>query len=99
IDWTNQTVILGSRNTTMEALAAYIPTLMELNRPVVDETGLAGKYDYELNFTPPWKAPKPEDGEALLDLTGPTLLDALKDQLGLKLKSTHAPVPTLVIDH
>ena len=34
-----------------------------------------------------------------LDLTGPALLEALKDQFGLKLKSTRGSIQILVIDH
>jgi bla regulator protein BlaR1 len=99
IDWTNNTVILGSRNTTIEMLMDFLPALVHLDQPVVDQTGLNGKFDLELNFTPPWRTPKEPSTDAQLDLTGPTFEDALKDQLGLRLKSTRAPVQTLVIDH
>jgi uncharacterized protein (TIGR03435 family) len=98
LDWTNNTVILGSRNTTIEMLVDFLPALLELDRPVVDQTGLSRKFDYELNFTPPWKMSKEQTADAQLDLTGPTFFEALKDQLGLKLKSTKAPVQILVID-
>ena len=99
LDWTDNTSILGSRNTTMEMLADYVPLLVQLDRPVVDQTGLNGKFDYEVNFTPPWKMPKDQNADGQLDLAGPTFLEALKDQLGLKLKPTRAPIKTLVIDH
>jgi bla regulator protein blaR1 len=98
LDWTNNTVILGSRNTTIEMLVDFLPALLELNRPVVDQTGLTGKFDYEVNFTPPWKMPKEQSPGTQLDLTGPTFSEALKNQLGLKLKSTRASIQTLVID-
>jgi uncharacterized protein (TIGR03435 family) len=98
-DWTNNTVILGSRHTTMDMLTAYIPALEPLDRPVVKQTGLTGNFDIELNFTPPWKMSKDQSADAQLNLTGPTFLESLKDQLGLKPVSTCAPVPTLVIDH
>jgi len=99
IDWTNNTVILGSRNTTMEKLADFFPALVQLDDPVIDQTGLQGKYDYELNFTPPWRMPKEQAAAMQLDITGPTFFEALKDQLGLKLRPTRAPFRTLVIDH
>jgi uncharacterized protein (TIGR03435 family) len=99
IDLANNTVILGSRNATMAVLAAYVPTLVELDRTVVDQTGLSGKFDFELNFTPPWKIPKEQSTDTQLDLTGPTFLEALKDQLGLKLKPSRDTVQTIVIDH
>jgi bla regulator protein blaR1 len=99
IDWTNNTVILGSRNTTMEMFADFLPALVEPDRLVVDQTGLNGNFDYELNFTPPWRIPKEQSTDTQLDPTGPTFFEALKDQLGLKLRPTRAPIQTLVIDH
>ncbi|MGA3130893.1 MAG: TIGR03435 family protein [Terracidiphilus sp.] len=99
VDWTNNTVILGSRNTTMELLAGFVPLLEQLDRPVVDQTGLSGNFDYEVSFTPPWKIPKEQSTDTQLDLTGPTFLEGLKDQLGLRLKPTRALIQVLVIDH
>jgi uncharacterized protein (TIGR03435 family) len=43
--------------------------------------------------------PKGQSADTQLDLTGPTFFEALKDQLGLKLKPTRAPIQILVIDH
>jgi uncharacterized protein (TIGR03435 family) len=83
----------------MEVLAAFIPTIMPFDQPVVDQTGLTGRFDYELTFTPPWRMPKEQSGDTQLDLTGPTLLEALRDQLGLKLILTKASIKGLVIDH
>jgi len=58
---------------------------------VVDNTGLAGKYNFMLKWTP-------ETGAASSDATGPGLFTALQEQLGLKLESTRAPVDTIVVD-
>jgi uncharacterized protein (TIGR03435 family) len=71
-----------------------------LGRPVVDKTGLTGKYDFALTWTP---APGemgngPEDGPAA-DPGGPSIFSALQEQLGLKLESGRGPVEVLVIDH
>lgn len=55
---------------------------------VVDRTGLTGKYDIDLNWTP--------DGEKG---DRPDLFTALQQQLGLKLESGRAAVDTLVVDH
>jgi bla regulator protein blaR1 len=99
VDWNNNTVVLGSRNTTLDFFADWIPLIETLDRPVVNQTGLPGRFDIEFNFTPPWKIPKEQTSDAQLDLTGPTFLEGLKDQLGLKLVSAHAPVQILVIDH
>jgi uncharacterized protein (TIGR03435 family) len=99
LDWANNTVILGSRNTTMEMFADFFPALVQPDRPVVDQTGLNGRFDFEANFTPPWRMPKEQSTDTQLDLTGPSFFEALKDQLGLRLKPTKAEIQTLVIDH
>ncbi|MGA8110922.1 MAG: TIGR03435 family protein [Acidobacteriaceae bacterium] len=62
-----------------------------LGRIVVDRTGLTGHYDLTLTWTP-------DDQQALPD-SGPSLITALEEQLGLRLQATRAPAPVLVIDH
>jgi uncharacterized protein (TIGR03435 family) len=61
-------------------------------RYVVDKTGLTGRYDFELRWTPD---DTPTDS-ALAG--GPSIFTAVQEQLGLRLKSTRAPVEVLVID-
>jgi uncharacterized protein (TIGR03435 family) len=68
-----------------------------VDRPVLDRTGLTGTFDFSLEWSlAPDPAqpvgPQPEDA-------GPTFLEALQEQLGLKLKSAKGPVDVLVIDH
>jgi len=74
-----------------------------VQRPVVDRTGLTGRYDVQLTF----------QGESLIGPGGfliqpppdalnsgqPSLFTALQEQLGLKLVATRAPAPVLVVDH
>jgi uncharacterized protein (TIGR03435 family) len=88
----------GARSMDMAAIATsdiFTPAASGLDRPIVDKTGLTGKYDFviEWTFQPPGVAPQQ------LDLPGPTFLEALKDQLGLKVESQTGPVDVLVIDH
>ena len=73
----------------LEYLAGSLANV--LGRRVNDRTGLAGKYDYTLTFTP--------DDEATPDVNGPSIFTALQEQLGLKLESAKEPVEVLVIDH
>jgi uncharacterized protein (TIGR03435 family) len=69
----------------------------ELRRIVVDKTGLTGRYDISLKWTPD-QGPAPMlNGEP--DTSAPSIFTALEEQLGLKLNSTKGPVDTLVIDH
>jgi bla regulator protein BlaR1 len=67
-----------------------------LDRPRLDQTGLVGSFDFSIEFTAEFKGPSPDFQS---NPSGITLLEALKDQLGLKLKSQKAPVEVLVIDH
>jgi uncharacterized protein (TIGR03435 family) len=68
-------------------------------RPVIDRTGLTGNYDFTLSFAPelPPGFPKENLPPGLLDR--PTIFDALKQQLGLKLEAQKGPVEYYVIDH
>jgi uncharacterized protein (TIGR03435 family) len=73
-----------------------------LGRSVIDKTGLAGKYDFKLVWTPgPGEGvadPLP-DAPAPVDASGPSLFTAIQEQLGLKLESAKGAVDVLVIDH
>jgi uncharacterized protein (TIGR03435 family) len=79
----------------------------QLHRTVIDKTGLAGKYDLELNWTPDdgeGMGPPPPGGgqlhgDAPPEGSGPSIFTAIQEQLGLKLQSAKGPVDTLVIDH
>jgi uncharacterized protein (TIGR03435 family) len=66
-----------------------------LNRTVIDKTGLTGKYDLSLKWTPDDQPPSD-------DVSGdhaPGLFTAVQEQLGLKLEPSKGPVDTLIIDH
>ncbi|MGA1982005.1 MAG: TIGR03435 family protein [Acidobacteriaceae bacterium] len=62
-------------------------------RLVMDKTGLTGKYDFTLKWTPDMGAGAPGTD------AGPSLFTALQDELGLRLQPTKAPVDVIVIDH
>jgi uncharacterized protein (TIGR03435 family) len=57
-------------------------------RPVVDRTGLTGRFDFTLTWAP----------EGSTDTDAPSIFTALQEQLGLKLEPTTGPVDVLVID-
>jgi len=73
-----------------------------LDHPVVDLTNLKGAYDFTLEYTrdlpPEFPAGAKINGEDP-DTSGPTLAEALKQQLGLELKAGKGPVEVIVIDH
>lgn len=72
-----------------------LDTLLRANtgRMVIDKTGLTGRYDFELHWTP---ENTPADSP---DYNGPSIFTALQEQLGLKLEPARAPLDTIVIDH
>lgn len=61
------------------------------DRPVVDQTNLSGRYDFNLLWTPDTIGATPTD-------SAPGLFTAVQEQLGLKLEATHAPTDVVVID-
>ena len=84
---------LVCRKQSMQRFASMIlPGI--LGRPVVDKTGLTGEYNFTMTFEPESSA-----GTAPETPTGPTFVEALSDQLGLKLERQKLPVDFLVIDH
>jgi uncharacterized protein (TIGR03435 family) len=63
-----------------------------LDRPMVDETGLKGKFDFKLKWSTN-DAPNNDPNAP------PGLLTAVQEQLGLKIEATKGPADVLVIDH
>jgi len=74
---------LVSHGVTMSMLAQFLES--PTSRRVFDRTGLNGSFDVELQWAPS-------------DPNGVSVFTALREQLGLKLESTKAPVDVLVID-
>jgi bla regulator protein BlaR1 len=102
----NGRIVQGSRNTTMALLAESLGRMGGGGRPVVDRTGITDRIDYRLEWTlesKPVCLPGPCPGipgvEVEPDPNPVTFMDAVRDQLGLKLQSTKAPLRILVIDH
>ena len=67
-------------------------------RDVVDNTGIAGRYDIKIRWTPDDASQPQLPNGAPVD-SGPSLFTALEEQLGLKLEPAKGPVQVLVIDH
>jgi len=85
---------LRGARTTMPDLGQYLAG--QVQRPVVDETGLKGNYDFMLSWNARLSsgAPPRTDGSDV----GLTLMEALEQQLGLKLQAKKAMIEKLVID-
>jgi uncharacterized protein (TIGR03435 family) len=91
---------MSFRNSPMSQFTAMLQNSMD--RPVVDLSGLTGRYDFTLTFTPDANqaaslggppAPAADNPDA-----APSLFSAFQRQLGLKLEQTRAPVDVMVID-
>jgi bla regulator protein BlaR1 len=89
--------VTGSRNTTMALLAFMLSRIV--GRPVVDQSGITEMIDYRLEWTLEASDLLPPGVEVQPDPNPVTFTDAVREQLGLKLQSTRAPVQSLVIDH
>jgi uncharacterized protein (TIGR03435 family) len=83
-----------NRRWTGTKMTQFVDTLAEaMQAPVVDQTGLTGRYDFSLDLTPYL----PPDGQRP-DI-GVMMLTALREQLGLKLESRRSTVDVLIVDH
>jgi uncharacterized protein (TIGR03435 family) len=93
--------VLTVQNATMGDFAELMQTAV-LDRPVVDQTALDGKWNFLLKWTPDEsqfggmgvKVPPPSDAPD----APPPLFTAIQEQIGLKLDAGKAQVPVLVID-
>lgn len=83
----------GSLRATSVFMLMLVSCVEEnVDRPVVDLTGLTGRYDFTLRWTP-------EDKPTTAPDAPPTLFTALHEQLGLRLHANKGPVEVLVVDH
>jgi uncharacterized protein (TIGR03435 family) len=84
--------VVTMRMTNM-SIGEFAPDLAYfLDRPAVDQTGLAGRYDFQLKWTAD-ESKAPADGSA-----PPGMFTAIQEQIGLKLESVKAPAGVLVVD-
>jgi uncharacterized protein (TIGR03435 family) len=72
----------------------------QVNRFVLDRTGITGFFDFDVQFTPEQMTPPPPGVPPLppVDPNGPALFTALQEQLGIRLNATRGPIEVLVID-
>jgi uncharacterized protein (TIGR03435 family) len=87
--WTSQIIELKETNATLAEFALNMGTV--LDRPMVDQTGLSGRFDFVLRWTP-------DNAQATDPNAPPGLFTAIQEQIGLKLDATNAPADVLVID-
>jgi uncharacterized protein (TIGR03435 family) len=92
---------LDGQGVTMAVLAASLSRTYnsDLGRNVIDKTGLSGTFDLRLKWAIQRLAAPANPGATPADDSGPSLFNALQDQLGLRLEPAKGPVEVLVIDH
>jgi uncharacterized protein (TIGR03435 family) len=89
---------LPARNVTMADFVSLLQRAM-LDRPVVDRTGLKGRYDFDLQWAPDETQFGGELPAAPADAQAPPFFTAIQEQLGLRLEATRGPAEALVVDH
>jgi len=92
-----QRIHLPARNATMGDFTSLLQRAL-LDRPVVDRTGLAGRYDFELDWAPDETQFGGEVPVASADAQAQPFFTAIEQQLGLHLEATRGMVDALVID-
>jgi uncharacterized protein (TIGR03435 family) len=74
-----------------------------LDRTIIDQTNLAGRFNIQLQWAPGPGETLYDPGGSFLpppaESSGPSVFAAIREQLGLELKSVRAPVEMFVIDH
>jgi uncharacterized protein (TIGR03435 family) len=90
---------IGARSRPIDLLAAILR--VDVDRPVVNKTGLTGSYDWDLTWTPRrfLQGAFDHDQFPTIDPDGPSVFTAVQEQLGLKLVPEDDDQPVLVIDH
>jgi uncharacterized protein (TIGR03435 family) len=93
--------VIIAKSATIADLAQWLRSI--LGQPVMDKTGLEGRWDFTMKWTPDETqfADVPESARRPADDANPPppLFTAIQEQLGLKLETQKADVPVLVVDH
>jgi uncharacterized protein (TIGR03435 family) len=100
----------GQVNGTAVSVSQLGPLLSRmLGRTVVDQTGMAGKFDIKLEWTPEetqqmFGGPPPLAGgdapkSTAPEMAGPSIFTAIQEQMGLRLESQKGPVEMLIVEN
>ncbi len=105
-------ITMRVENASMPVVTSFLQEMV-LDRPVVDRTGLGGRYDFECTFAPDDSEfsghpprilassdPGPTGGDTPTEtLSAPGLFEAMRQQLGLKLSAEKRAVNVIAVDH
>lgn len=84
--------LVAFQGCSISALLSRLSSDSDVDRTVIDHTGITGCYDFELHWAP-------ENAPPTAEFEGPAIFAALEQQLGLKLESTKGPLDVIFIDH
>lgn len=99
---------LAGRNVTIGMLAGMLSQRVNLGRPIIDATGLKGTFDFLIEYAPELQSAMPaakgamQEPQSITATAGqdePDIVQALRDQLGMKMQSRKAPMDVMVLDH
>jgi len=90
--------IMIAKSNSMREIADLLSS--QTGKPVLDKTGLTGKYNFTLSWTP-LQPPDASPGEAssITSDSAPIIFTAIQEQLGLRLESINTPLKIVVVDH
>jgi uncharacterized protein (TIGR03435 family) len=91
-------ICIRGHNETMAELAGAIGP-RTLGAPLTDATGLPGKYDYTIFWSTTATDAARRGTPATDDSDGPSIFDAVQEQLGLKIEKRKGPIQMLMVDH
>ena len=89
----------GGRNVTIGFIADTFSGGTNLGRPMIDQTGLGGRFDFSIEWVRERRGPMPPGADPESDLAGPSFEEALREQLGIKLQSEKDPVSVPILKH
>ena len=91
-DKEDQSVVVYGADSDVDTILASVsrPTVVKLDRPLVNRTGLSGRFSFELRFS--------RDATASVAASGTSFFTALQQQLGFKAEPVTAPREVFVID-
>ena len=91
-----QLFVMEGTGVRLSQLAGQLSAVPAISRPVVDQTGLSGRYDFRVEWAPLVVSDPPPGDQGARDV-GPSIFAAIEEQLGLKLVSARGSVEQLLV--
>jgi len=98
VDMPENGKLVGGRNTTAALMGTFFTIAGHID-PIVDRTGIDRNIDFSMEYIPEQRDAAATAANSQASLPGATFLQAVKDQLGLKLEPAKVPLPVPVVDH